>query len=631
MPLQGSLFGQSLYQAEAQAPKDNLIETILGNEFDPSSLDGLSKNLRVKYQFDMKTRDEHLKKLKDPSIEFDLLIIGGGANGAGVVLDAASRGLNCAVIDSFDFAAGTSSKSTKMAHGGIRYFQQMCLLEGDPIESYRLLKDTLNERNYFLQAAPYLVKELKLLIPSPSLLTTLFWHWPGAFGYHLLYLRQLMSSNYQSSVNGPSFMRKATLRKEYPNLHKLHGQYGAVMSETQMHDSRMNLNCLFTAAVDEYIPGMKGATLANYVELKSLIKDENGKIIGGMCIDKMDPEGKEFPVKAKVVVNCAGVHADEIRKMDKADVENRIVPSRGTHLIFKKGLGIKENTGIIIPMTGDGRLIFIINYFGHPMVGTTDVVTETTHYSEPSQKEIEFICNELKPFFGEDYDFKNNLLSSWAGLRPLVKADTVTLPVEKASNSIRDRAREIFQSKVRWLAFKLHPKEKKATDTASISRNHVIEVSENGLVSLMGGKWTSFRSQGEETVDKILKDNPDVFKDTLSNATCQTLNFNFIGSYSRAQLRDGFIQNPVQVFQQYEDFLVFEHKVPRDIAKHLIREYGTASLRVVEIGKIRNNLKRLHEDYPFIESEVLYSIQSEMAVKPNDIICRRVPVSFIDY
>ena len=135
----------------------------------------------------------------------------------------------------------------------------------------------------------------------------------------------------------------------------------------------------------------------------------------------------------------------------------------------------------------------------------------------------------------------------------------------------------------------------------------------------MGGKWTSFRSQGEETVDKILKDNPGRFKDTLFNATGQTLTFNFIGSYSRAQLRDGFIQNPDQVFQQYEDFLVFEHKVPRDIAKHLIRQYGTASLRVVEIGKIRNNLKRLHEDYPFIESEVLYSIQSEMAVKPNDI------------
>ena len=215
----------------------------------------------------------------------------------------------------------------------------MCLLEGDPVESYTLLK----------QAAPYNVKELKLLIPSPSLFLTLFWYLPGAFGYHLLYLKQLMSSNYQSSVNGPSFMRKATLRKEFPNLTKLHGQYGTVMSETQMHDSRLNLNCLFTAAVDDYIPGMKGATLANYVELKSLIKDDSGKIIGGMCVDKMDPEGKEFLVKAKVVVNCAGVHADEIRKMDKADAENRIVPSRGTHLIFKKGIFTKENTGIIIP------------------------------------------------------------------------------------------------------------------------------------------------------------------------------------------------------------------------------------------------------------------------------------------
>ena len=124
----------------------------------------------------------------------------------------------------------------------------------------------------------------------------------------------------------------------------------------------------------------------------------------------------------------------------------------------------------------------------------------------------------------------------------------------------------------------------------------------------MGGKWTSFRSQGEETVDRILKEYPDRFKDTLSHTTGQTLNFNLIGSYSRAELRDGFVQNPTLVFQQYEDFLVFEHKVPRDIAKHLIRQYGTASLRVVEIGKIRNNLTRLHEDYSFVESEVLYSI-----------------------
>lgn len=189
----------------------------------------------------------------------------------------------------------------------------MCQLKGDPFESYALLKDTLSERNYFMQAAPYLIKELHLLVPSPSLFWTTFWYWPGAFGYHLIYLKEMMKSNYQVSLSGPTMLRKSTIRREYPQVPALHNSYGALMSEAQMHDSRMNLNALFTAAVDGYTQGQTGATLANYVEFKSFIKDESGKIVGGMCVDKFDPEGKEFPVKAKVVVNCAGVHADEIR------------------------------------------------------------------------------------------------------------------------------------------------------------------------------------------------------------------------------------------------------------------------------------------------------------------------------
>mmetsp|Transcript_30602 Transcript_30602/g.37773 ORF Transcript_30602/g.37773 Transcript_30602/m.37773 type:complete len:293 (-) Transcript_30602:464-1342(-) len=289
------------------------------------------------------------------------------------------------------------------------------------------------------------------------------------------------------------------------------------MSETQMYDSRMNLNSLFTAAVDGYIPGMKGATLANYVEFKRFLKDDSGKIIGGVCVDRMDPEGQEFDVRAKTVVNCAGVHADEIRKMDKPEVEKRIVPSRGTHLIFKKGM-LKDNHGIIIPETKDGRLIFIINYFGHPMVGTTDEFCDETHHCEPSQAEIDFIIEELRPYFGNDYDYKANLLSAWAGLRPLVKADPAdVVEVDKSNYSIKDKAIEFFQNKVRWLAYKVNASKKKKSSTAAISRNHVIEVTESGLVSLMGGKWTSYRSQGEETIDRILKDNPDRFKENLKN------------------------------------------------------------------------------------------------------------------
>ena len=206
----------------------------------------------------------------------------------------------------------------------------------------------------------------------------------------------------------------------------------------------MNLNSLFTAAVDNYIPGMNGATLANYVELKRLLKDENGKIIGGVCVDRMDPEQKEFEVKAKVVVNCAGAHADEIRQMDKPEVEKRIVPSRGTHLIFKKGM-LKDNHGIIIPETKDGRLIFIINYFGHPMVGTTDEFCDATHNCEPSQEEIDFIIEELRPYFGEDYDYKGNLLSAWAGLRPLVKAhENDVEEVDKSGYGMKDKMIEFF-------------------------------------------------------------------------------------------------------------------------------------------------------------------------------------------
>lgn len=149
-----------------------------------------------------------------------------------------------------------------------------------------------------------------------------------------------------------------------------------------MHDSRMGLSSLFTSAVDGYIEGQRGSTIANYVEFKGFVKDSDGKIIGGTCVDRLDPEQIEFEVKAKVVVNCTGVHADEVRQMDKPDVENRMVPSRGTHLIFKKG-GLKEDRGIVFE-SSDGRIIFMLNYFGHPLIGTTDVLSDKTHYCEPT-------------------------------------------------------------------------------------------------------------------------------------------------------------------------------------------------------------------------------------------------------
>lgn len=185
-----------------------------------------------------------------------------------------------------------------------------------------------------------------------------------------------------------------------------------------------------------------------------------------------------------------------------------------------------------------------------------------------------------------------------------------------------------FQGRVRWLAHVLHPKKK--SSTAAISRNHVIEVDEStGLVSLMGGKWTAYRVQGEQTTDKILADYPDL-KQKVKHEQGQTLNFNLIGSYSKVQITDGLQQPMDKTLQQYEDHFVFDYDMHRDIAKHLLKTYGTTSKRIVDLGHTKGMNKRLSEDYPFLESEVLFAIQHEMAQKPNDVVCRRVPVSFID-
>lgn len=287
--------------------------------------------------------------------------------------------------------------------------------------------------------------------------------------------------------------------------------------------------------------------------------------------------------------------------------------------MFKKGL-VPADSGIIIPKTKDGRLIFIINYLGHPMVGTTDVQCDLTHYCEPTQEEIDFICKELEPYFGEDYDFKGNLMSAWAGIRPLVKAappDEKTTEAKKPFPGLKATAITGFQGSIRWLAHALNStKNSKSSATARLSRTHEIEVSSSGLVSLMGGKWTSFRKMGEETVDIILKNNPDI---EAKYEETQTTNFNLIGSYSKSEIVNGLQLDSSKLFKQYEDHLVINRDLPRDIAKHLIHTYGTSCLRVLDLGddNTRNKKKgtneRIHEDYPFLKSEIAYAAANELA------------------
>lgn len=257
------------------------------------------------------------------------------------------------------------------------------------------------------------------------------------------------------------------------------------------------------------------------------------------------------------------------------------------------------------------------------MVGTTDVFCDATHNSEPSQEEIDFLIEEIKPFLGKDYDYKGNLLASWAGLRPLVKSMESDVP-----NTESGAMSQFMQSKFRWLLSKVKPAKK--SKTASMSRNHVIEIEPNsGLISLMGGKWTAYRVQGEQTVDRILENHPDL-KRVVKYEEGQTLNFNLVGSYSKSEVTDGVRQSSEKLFKSYEDHLVFQFDLDRDIAKHLVKTYGTAATRIAKLGKEHKLNNRLSKDYSFLEAEVLYSIRSELAMMPNDVVCRRVPISFID-
>lgn len=257
-----------------------------------------------------------------------------------------------------------------------------------------------------------------------------------------------------------------------------------------------------------------------------------------MLLDKLSK--KQFTVKSKVVVNCTGVHADEVRMKDDPSTFSRIIGAKGTHLMFKQGM-LPTDSGVIIPKTKDGRLIFVINYLGHTMVGTTDEKTPISHTVAPDQAEVDFIISELKQVFGDSYDYSGNLVSAWAGIRPLVKetkedrqrkADYQGVELDPKKMTTLQRAGDRFRRSLVWIGKKVHHQKE---GTAAISRNHVIEFSKSGLVSVMGGKWTTFRQIGEETVDMILNESAKQNKHLQpKHEKSQTLKFSYIGSYSRS-------------------------------------------------------------------------------------------------
>lgn len=393
-------------------------------------------------------RDQSIQKIETIP-EFDICIIGGGATGLGTALDAASRGLKTVLFEQYDFAKGTSSRSTKLVHGGVRYLQQ---------GNIKLVMEALKERGLLLRNAPHLVHNQKFIVPNYK------W-WEKSFYGIGLKIYDKMAGKLGL---GPSlFLSKEQALQLAPTLDPEDLRGGVLYHDGQFDDARLAISIAQTAA-------KHGAVLLNYFPVNALLKMQN-KVCGVWVKDALT--GKEYEIKSKVVINATGVFTDSIMKMDDADHESIISPSQGIHLVVDKEF-LPGDTAVMIPKTDDGRVLFAVPWHNKIVLGTTDTtVTKVLAEPVPLQEEINFILTHIGRYLTKDPQL-TDVKSMFAGLRPLVKGKTKR--------------------------------------TAALSRDHLITISSSGLITVTGGKWTTYRKMAEDVVNIVIE------KSGLQQTVCIT-------------------------------------------------------------------------------------------------------------
>ena len=385
-------------------------------------------------------RSKLIEKIRDTSA-WDVIVIGGGASGLGVALDALSRGFKTILLEQVDFAKGTSSKATKLVHGGVRY-----LAQGD----ISLVKEALHERGLLQKNAPHLVKNQSFIIPNYSWFDGPFYT-IGMKIYDLLAGK--LSLGKSTHINKEeTISRISTVRPK--------GLYGGVVyQDGQFDDSRLALNIAQTCIQ------MSGVAL-NYVRVNSLTKDSNGRINGVIANDT--ETGEVFTIQGKAIINATGIFVDDILKMDRPEAKQLVRPSQGVHLVFDKSF-LPGDDAIMIPKTDDGRVLFLVPWHNRVIAGTTDTPIDE-HSLEPValEQEIDFILKTAGRYLTKQ-PTRADALAVFAGLRPLAAP---------TGNSNK---------------------------TKEISRSHKVIVSDSKLLTLTGGKWTTFRRMGQDTIDKAIK------------------------------------------------------------------------------------------------------------------------------
>ncbi|KAK7462260.1 mitochondrial glycerol-3-phosphate dehydrogenase [Stygiomarasmius scandens] len=504
----------------------------------------------------------------DAGEEFDLLIVGGGATGSGVAVDAASRGLKVALVERDDFGAGTSSKSTKLVHGGVRYLQK-AVFELD-YEQWKLVKEALHERRIFLETAPYLSQMLPIMLPVYNWYQIPYYY-AGCKLYDLL---SSTPGNKTQHTQSSYLMSRSRALETFPML-KQQDLVGAVVYyDGQHNDSRMNI-ALVMSAVRE------GAAVANYCEVTDLHKNTEGKLIGAKVKDTLS--GKEFNVRAKGVINATGPFSDSLLKLDNPEHKEIVQPSSGIHITLPNYYSPRK-MGLLDPATSDGRVIFFLPWQGATIAGTTDARAPVEKDPVASEEEIRWVLEEVRRYLSPDIKVRRgDVLSAWSGLRPLVRNPA-------------------------------------ASSTQGLVRNHMIYVSPSGLLTIAGGKWTTYRRMAEETVDEAVQ----VFN-LASKATphCRTETLKLLGSSS---------WHPNMFISLIQRF-----GLETDVAQHLASDYGDRAWSVCEwVEKEPTGEtwpvhgKRLANGLPYLEAEVRYAVHNEYALKPTDILARRTRLSFLN-
>lgn len=450
-------------------------------------------------------RAAQLKTLNETT-QWDIVIIGGGATGLGSALDAASRGFKTLCIERIDFSKGTSSRSTKLIHGGVRYLEQ---------GNFNMVKHALQERWLLLKNAPSATKKIPFVLPVYS-----WWRY-FYYGFGLM-LYDFLSGKF--SIGKTKFLTRKAVIEKIPTINQKSLKGGIKYFDGQFDDSQISIALARTAIA-------KGATVINHISAESFIY-ENDKIAGLKLKDMLSE--LTYITKSKVIINATGVFADEIMRKDAPDHHNMVSPSQGIHIVVEKKF-YDSDKALLIPKTTDGRILFAVPWHNKVVIGTTDTKTNTiTIEPKATAEEIKFVIDNFNQYTNQHLTI-SDIKSVFAGLRPLVKMKNIQ-------------------------------------STADLVRDHSIAVSASGLVTITGGKWTTYRKMARDAVNKALRTSALPFR------RCKSRNIK----------------------------LLFGQKI------------------------LHNDSPILHPDFHFTEQDVIFAVEQEMACTLEDVLARRIRLLFLD-